>query len=374
MKSWILLIVVVAGISAAATVAVPLLTADAGLRKPGIAAPSSRPDGPAPALNVDGSLTHNFGHMAQNQDGKHTWVFRNDGPGPLELRTLSSTCSCTLAQLGKNSEKFIIIEPGQSGPIDLTWQTKQNNGSYRQSATIGTNDPNRPEIVLTVEGTVQPAIVTVPGESSINFGSVSNEQPHTNRVALFSGDRPDFKIVRLVSSNPDRLKVEAGALSKEECETLKATAGHSVQVTLLPTPHLGAFAEEIMIETDHPLRKEVRFTVLGKTEGPIIVTPASGAILHNATTRDGGSIDLTLWCRGQSQTKFTVAKKPDHVGVAIEPVGQAETGKNSKYRMTVSVEPSSPAGKIKGEIVLSTDNPNASEVKVPVDILVRSSN
>jgi hypothetical protein len=367
MKSWILLIVIVVAISTAATVAVPFLTADSAK----IAAPSALPEGPAPSLTVDEALSHDFGHMAQDSEGKHSWHFHNGGPGVLEIRNLGTDCSCTIAQLGKDDKSVVQIKPGQSEPIELTWNTRKTDGPYRKAAKIGTNDPAKPEVVLTVEGNVRPAVATFPSDPAINFQAVGNEKPHTYQVALFSGDRPDLKLTRMVSSNPALIGLESRPMTKEECETFKVPAGHSVTVTLKPTPNLGPFAEEILLETDHPLRREIKVTVLGRVEGPIVMTP-SRVLLHDVSSRSGGAEDLTIWVRGQGQTKFTVARKPKGLEVAIAPVAGPEKGKNASYRMTVKVLPGTPSGMISDEIVLKTDHPMASEVKVPVDVLVQS--
>lgn len=370
MKSWILLIVLVVAITTAATVAVPLLTADATNK---FAAPSVKPDGPSPTLEVSEKLAHEFGNMPFDTEGKHSWHFHNKGPGVLEIRNLGTDCSCTIAQLGKDSSAVVQVPPGKSEPIELTWNTRSNPGPYRKTARIGTNDPTKPEVILSVEGTVQPAVMTVPSDPAINFQSVSNDSPHTYQLAVFSADRPELKITRMVTSNPALLAVESRPLTKEECEGFKVSAGHSITLTLKPTPNLGSFAEELLLETDHPQRRELKFTVLGNVEGPVVLAPTS-VILHDVLSHSGAEKELTMLVRGREETKFTVAKKPEGIDVAIAPIptSGAAAGKLARYRMTVKVLPGTPAGKIKDEIVLKTDHPLASEVKVPVDVLVQA--
>ena len=72
--------------------------------------------------------------------------------------------------------------------------------------------------------------------------------------------------------------------------------------------------------------------------------------------------------------KFEVARKPEGINVAFTPVKLPDGVKGSRYKMTVSVQPGVPAGAILDEIVLKSDHPNASEIRVPVDILVQASN
>jgi len=219
MKSWIILIVLAVAITAVATVAVPFLTSDDSKAGPDFPAVSSTA-GPTPRAEVEGDLTYKFGVMAQETEGKHGWTFKNTGPGPLELRNLGTDCSCTIAQLGKptsaESPSTLAIQPGSSEPIELTWNTRKVDGPYRKSARIGTNDPNRPEITLAVEGEVHPAVVTIPPDRSISFQTVNNDEPHTVSAFVTSSDYPDLKVIRAISSNPSLLGVETRAPTPEE--------------------------------------------------------------------------------------------------------------------------------------------------------------
>jgi len=145
-------------------------------------------------------------------------------------------------------------------------------------------------------------------------------------------------------------------------------------VTLKATPILGAFAEEVVLETDHPRQKELHFNVIGKVTGPITVAPER-VVLRNATTTKGsGTAELILWARGRSSVQIVVDKKPPGLDVAIEPVPMPAGSKGSKYKMTVKVVPGTAAGPIDDEIVLKTDAPQANEVRVPVDVLVIGGN
>ena len=72
--------------------------------------------------------------------------------------------------------------------------------------------------------------------------------------------------------------------------------------------------------------------------------------------------------RGGKETHFEVASAPEKLKIDIVP--DDSPGMKGRYRMTVTVPPGTPSGKIEGEIVLKTDHPQVQELKIPVDLIV----
>jgi Protein of unknown function (DUF1573) len=370
MKSWFILIVLAVFMTAAATFALPFLS-KISPTEPRIPAPV-KPEGPSPVATVMEDLTYDFGTLPQQYTGHRTWTFKNTGAGPLELRGAGTTCSCTTAALfsdDKKETKQIIVQPGESLPIEVTFQTKDWT-KFNQTVTVGTNDPNSPMILLTVTGVAKPAISTSPSDASVNFGAVGNEGENTRRVAIFSQDRPDLILKKLTSTNPALIEATPRPFTPEEAKTFGAPKGYVIEIKLKPTSNLGAFAEEVLVETDHPQKSEVRFRFGGKVTGPITVLPERVTV-WGATTKDGGTEPLKIVARGRTSVNFVVEKKPRDIDVSIEPITQPAGAKGSMYRMLVKVIPGAQSGRIVDEIVLKTDAPSASEVKIPVDVLVQ---
>ena len=371
MKSWIILIALSVALTATATVAVTYLSLGSTGNGPSFVAPT-KADGPTPTAVVEEDLVYKFGVLPQQKSGKHTWVFKNTGAGTLELRGVSKTCSCTTAELfGTDGHNQVQIKPGESLPLELTFQTKAVDGPYRQTVTVGTNDPMRPEIGLTVEGTIRPAVVTMPPEPSFSYGAVNNATPVTRKIILYSPDRPDLKLTRLTTSNPALLGIETSPLSPEDAKAMKVENGYWLEVTLKPSTHLGAFAEEILVETDHPLKADIRFKVSGKISGPITTIPERVTV-RDANSSDGGTEVITLLSQ-RPTVNFTVQKKPEGMDVAVEPVPPTPGEKGSRYKLIAKVIPGTVSGRILDVIVLKTDDPKASELKLPVDVLVQGS-
>jgi hypothetical protein len=329
--------------------------------------PASVRTGPQPRVELDQEPIHDFGRMSQHDQGKHTWTVKNRGEGDLELWLEGKpTCSCTIAKLEHGAKA--LIKPGESTTIDLEWNTKDFHDDYSQGAIFGTNDPNRPEFRLNVKGKVYPPVVVFPPES-LKFPTISNEETHQARIAVFSLDRPTMKLTRLETSRPDLIVAEPSPLNPKEITQLKVEKGYNVTVQIKPGMPQGVFQEELLIYTDHPKQGQVKVTLMGNISGAVSVVPDRLQMI-NVPGRQGGSGTLALLVRGGRETQFEVVRKPDKVEVTIERDDTASV--KGRYRMKVTVPPGTAAGKVGGQIILKTDHPHVSEVKIPVTILISS--
>jgi hypothetical protein len=364
MLRWIVLILVVVALTAAATF-LTQYAPDSTAVVPAVPIKT----GPQPKVAVPGPLTHEFGSMSQLSDGRHTWEFQNVGEADLELWLEGTTCSCTIAKLkaepGKDKKRE-VVKPKKSTTIDLEWQTKLFHDDYTKGATIGTNDPARPSIQLNVHGKVYPPVIVMPTET-ISFNAVSNEELNEFKLAIFSVDRPDLKIKKMTTSRPAFLVTHTRPLTKEECQQMKITGGCQVVLEMKQGMPLGRFADELVIETDHPKRSELKLPITGSVSGPISVIPEQ-VRMPSVTSREGARRDSTIFVRGGRPTEFEVAYAPKKLKVEIT-LDDSGTQKG-RYRMTISVPKGTPAGSIQDEIILRTDHPRATELKIPVNILI----
>ncbi len=368
MKRWFVLAILVVALTATGTVVLQTLPAisptTGGVDYP---APLAT-EGPKPKAVIDGELTHRFDTMAQLTKGEKVWSIRNEGPGDLVLKQGSKTCSCTIVNL-KDSDSA-VLKPKESTEIRLTWETRTYNGKFSQSASILTNDPERPELKFVVEGTVRPAVVLFPPSPTVNFLTLSNtEEDHKYKVAVASPDKRDLKITKLTSSKPGLIVAEQQPLTESECKDLKIEAGYRVTINAKGGLPLGAFREELVIGTDHPQQPEVKLTVTGKMEGPISISPER-LYVRNVPTRIGGRGIVKLVVRGRKPTTFQVKSKPKNLKVEIAPSDNPH--KEGQYQMIVTIPPGTPPGWIQDLIILKTDHPKAGELRIPVDVRVGS--
>jgi hypothetical protein len=328
------------------------------------------PTGPQPKVEIDEALLFDFGTMSQLTTGKHTWKIKNVGEGDLELWMESSTCSCTIAKLATKdgeSKTKVVVKPGEATEIDLEWQTKTFHDAYSKGATIGTNDFSRQSFQLNVKGTVYPPVVVYPPEM-IRFDAISNEEPNQARIAVYSHDRPETKITKVTSSRPEFIVPTIAPFTADDRKHLNVkSGGWRIDILVKPGLPVGSFQDEITIETDHPLQSRLKVSVAGRTTGPISVVPL-GLRLTDISSKKGGSGVLQMLVRGGRPTKFEVVQKPEKVNVSIKPNDTAT--QKARYLLELNVPAGTPPGQIDEMLIIKTDHPHASELKIPINILI----
>jgi Protein of unknown function (DUF1573) len=367
MLRWIGLAVVVVALTAAFT----LLSFYNPEPSIGPERPVGEVSGPQPKVEIEESLVYDFGDMAQFDKGSHTWKIKNVGEGDLDLWMESSSCKCTIAKLkspdGDKTKPKAVVKPGESETIELEWETKNSPGPFLQHATIASNDPERPLFSLSAKGNVHLPVVVYPPEM-IRFDSISNEEDNWARLAVYSVDRPELKILKMTTSRPDLIVAEQAPFTDEDRKHFKnKSGGYRVGLRVKKGMPLGSFQDELTIETDHPLKPLVKVTIAIRTTGPISVVPLS-VRLTDVTTKNGATRDLAMLVRDGRPTKFEVEHKPDKVEVSIEP-NPTETQKG-RYILRIKVPEGTLPGQVDDAIIIKTDHPNASEIKVPVNILI----
>jgi len=364
MLRWVVLAVVVVVVITAATLVMQFAPASSEKWNLPVASANK---GPLPKVVVEGELTYEFGTMTQQSEGKHSWLFRNEGEGDLQLWKGTSTCMCTFAQF-KNDEKA-VLKPGESTDIEVVWKTNYTNGDFKKGANIETNDPNVPSVPLFVHGTINPPVVIRPGDV-VDLHAVDVQDSKGGDVAIYSEDRPDMKITKILSSKPGLLVADVTPMTEDDLTKLKLKGGLRVHVNVKPGFPIGTMREEVVLQTDHPQRPEIKLTVVGSIAGPISVLPERVRMV-NVKTSEGASKEVTLLVRGGKTANFEVLKKPEKIGVTIEP-GDTSADRKGRYLVKVDVPKGTPPGYIDDTIVIKSDFPDVGELKIPVNILVGS--
>ncbi len=77
---------------------------------------------------------YEFGQIKQGEVVAHEFEFINMSKKPLVINTATATCGCTTP-----SYPFIPIEPGESGVIGITFNSKNKLGNQSPTITVTSN-------------------------------------------------------------------------------------------------------------------------------------------------------------------------------------------------------------------------------------------
>jgi hypothetical protein len=99
---------------------------------------------PKPKLAI-ATLEHSFGNVKPGTPLNYTFKVENQGDSNLEITNVSPSCGCTTSNFDK------VVAPGKSGGITLAVEkTESYKGEVTKTATVTTNDPERPSFTLTL--------------------------------------------------------------------------------------------------------------------------------------------------------------------------------------------------------------------------------
>ncbi|BDD03395.1 DUF1573 domain-containing protein [Aureibacter tunicatorum] len=113
----------------------------------GIALQAAAQEPQVPIMSFN-SRTYEFGDVVEGMKVKHVFKFKNTGSAPLLLNNVLVTCGCTAAKWPQSP-----VEPGDSGQIEIVFDSKGRLGRQHKVITVLSNAENNPEklkITLTV--------------------------------------------------------------------------------------------------------------------------------------------------------------------------------------------------------------------------------
>lgn len=109
-----------------------------------------------PALTCE-NTDYDFGEVRRGDVVEHSFLFENTGIAPLRLLKVKPSCGCTAVDYDR------VIEPGTTGAVTLRLQTeKLTPGHACKTARITTNDPNLPQVRLSMNVEVVGIVATSP--------------------------------------------------------------------------------------------------------------------------------------------------------------------------------------------------------------------
>jgi hypothetical protein len=86
-----------------------------------------------PVINFEEEF-HDFGEVQEGDVVEHTFVFTNEGDGPLIISNAQGSCGCTVPDWPRQP-----IAPGQKGQIKVSFNSTGRAGRQDKRVTLTTN-------------------------------------------------------------------------------------------------------------------------------------------------------------------------------------------------------------------------------------------
>ncbi len=351
-----------------------------GLRRGGDEAHSR--GSPAPILVID-RTEFDFGTLDLHSSGSHDFVFANAGEGPLKIVAAGTSCRCTASQFDEK-----VIPPGGSDKITISWEPAGKVGAYRESANILTNDPLRPEVTLTVSGTITAVVQVAPPE--LVFSRVTSGEASTAEARLLCYVDEPFGIIDREWTNTETADYFEAALRPLEDEELKqwppARSGYLARVTVNPGLPQGPFRQKLIFRTSLSGAPLLELPIEGIVGSEIAVVgpgwDADKGILTIGTisSAEGARRRLMLVVRGADRREVSfrpVEVFPRSLKISLGQSREINQGAVVQTPLLIEIPRGSPTvnclgsevGRL-GEIVLDTTHPQVPKLNILVRLAI----
>jgi hypothetical protein len=291
------------------------------------------------------------GTVAKGEKIVHDFVIKNEGDAVLEITNVHPSCGCTVAEFDKT------IAPGQTGKVHAVVDTATFNGAIAKGVTVLTNDPDTPQMELTVRAKVEPYIGVKPGYA--RFITVQGETKEgTIAQTVWASDGQPMEIVKVESPYP-YLKATSREAKPEERVADVTGRQWRIEMTLTSDAKVGSLADTVTLHTTHPKQKLVQIPVSGFVRPVVAVTPPIA---------DFGTVDLSSPMRKALNVR-NFATEPIKItsieGAPKGVVAQIESVEDGReYQVKITLNSEIGKGPFNGRLTLRTDSPKSPEIQV----------
>ena len=155
--------------------------------------------------------TFDFGEVFEDVKLTHTFDIKNIGDTLLEIKDIDSDCACTAADSDRR------IPPGGLGRITLTIAPYSVLRQFTKKTKVFFNDPDHPQVVLTMQGYGKPFIEIQPSHI-IRFRGKPGEElrdqvrfishlPGNFEIKAFKTNIPQYIDVNIRAEQPGKIYV-----------------------------------------------------------------------------------------------------------------------------------------------------------------------
>lgn len=296
---------------------------------------------------------YNFGRIMQGQSINTKFVLHNIGSDTLIVEKIEFSAP------GMNARIKQRIEPDEKTDIHIVWDTSRLRRDIEGQAILHLNDPVMPRLILSISGTVTPAIEFLP--KPVFYFSQYQGESQSQTISIRNNQESLLEIMKAEASSK---KFEFDIEEVEQGKIFELT------VSVKEDAPIGRFEDSLLIHSNDAARPTLYVGV------NILVKPD---VFINPEMVDFGRLSVSQMQRNAGLTDFiqqTVVISRREGRMNAESVSsdlpylktQISSERGSAYIvLEAGIDPEKlVTGPISGSIKIKTDNPKHPELIIPV--------
>ena len=342
----------------------------------------------SPRTVVEGGFKFEFGSMAHQATAQRAFLVRNEGDKTLKLDFDYASCGNCIEVA--DAYKNIVIPPGESREVVVTYNARKDGPKFQESAHYKTNDPSLPAMELIVAGVITKPIRLIPEE--LAFGTISFSDGAAGKVIVLGYHSPKIEVLSHKFSNKwmdNQLEVSVTPLPTEKVleKDQHATCGLEIQFTAKSGLPLGLINETATLQIRAEAEHNIEIRITGEVVGDITVIgknySAERGVLSLGLMKQGqgGTFTLYMLVKGpyRKDVKLSTGEHdpPNTFDVRIGDGTPLADGRAIKFPITIEVSKSAPTqtrmGDVRGplgKIVIETTHPGVKQVPISVRYVI----
>lgn len=292
-----------------------------------------------------------FGMVKRGQKLPAKFPFKNIGKGTLSIQGVQASCNCATVDAAKGK----AFAPGESGLIEVLFDTTDYSGKVSKAITVITNERSMPDRTLTITALVNSELDATP--PLVDFGDVVLNQTPQQTIRLKNNMKTELKIER-IRFNEEFLDV---GYTKDGRE-------FAIYVKLKPTAPIGFFKDTIWVKNNSASLPEMPIPVRASIRGQISASPAYiefGSVSANETAARQIALRATKEFEiTDNSVELNVNGSKADDGQKLMKINVLQVDKTGKNISLELKNPGNKSGSVHGKITLQTNNPQQKNLVV----------
>lgn len=285
-----------------------------------------------------------FGTVKRGQKLTASFQFKNVGKGLLTIQGVQAACDCTTPEAIKGK----VFGPGETGTIEVIFDTKDYAGRVTKAVTVITNERSMPDRTLTISASVNSEINATPPLA--DFGEVVPKQASE-------------QVIRIKGNMKQALRIDKIRFSQDYLDVAYRKDGQDFLVTikLKANAPIGFFKDTIWLKNNSSALPDMPIPVRATIRGEIALAPTYvefGSV--QPSEKSSRQILLTSAADFEitdNKIEVNVNGSKSSLGSDLVKVDVKRSGRNEKKVNLELRNPGNQPGSVHGKITLQTSNP-----------------